>query len=208
MGSEVVQGAAVLGSKANRSEARRVQRSARLALLLTTLALLASTAGADIRGRCSRTSTTAAGQAAHSGTPSVSAGRAPGSSSTTTPVPSWSSSSPTSTATTPSCSPPEPTPCAWSTRRSPPHARSVVGLLPVQTFRTDASDSGAAVAVTDHVGGEVPSLVDAGPNTTGLTLAQLTTATTTAQSITTVTFGGGPNASTSTSASTSTRSST
>ncbi len=41
------------------------------------------------------------------------------------------------------------------------------------------------------MGGEVPSLVDAGPNTTGLTLAQLTTATTTAQSITTVTFGNG-----------------
>ena len=66
----------------------------------------------------------------------------------------------------------------------------VPGLLPVQTFRTA---SGGNSPVTDHVGGEVPSLVDAGPNTTGLTLAQLTTATTTAQSITTVTFGGGPN---------------
>ena len=64
----------------------------------------------------------------------------------------------------------------------------VSGLLPVQTFRTDAS-SGVA-AVTDRVGGEVPSLADAGPNATGLTLAQLTTATTTAQSITAVTFGG------------------
>ena len=67
----------------------------------------------------------------------------------------------------------------------------VFGLLPIQTFRTDARNG--LVPVTDRVGGEVPSLVDAGPNTTGLTLAQLTTATTTAQSITTVTFGGGPN---------------
>ncbi|HEY6508957.1 MAG TPA: hypothetical protein VIY56_13145, partial [Vicinamibacterales bacterium] len=67
----------------------------------------------------------------------------------------------------------------------------VPGLLPVQTFRTDASGGNPPAAVTDRVGGEVPSLVDAGPNTTGLTLAQLTTATTTAQSITTVTFGGG-----------------
>ena len=66
----------------------------------------------------------------------------------------------------------------------------VVGLLPVQTFRTDASaGSGAPAPVPNRVGGEIPSLVDAGPNTTGLTLAQLTTATTTAQSISTVTFG-------------------
>jgi hypothetical protein len=68
------------------------------------------------------------------------------------------------------------------------------GLPPVQTFRTEASDpSGPPVAVTDRVGGEVPSLVDAGANTTGLTLAQLTTGTTTAQSITTVAFGMAPN---------------
>ena len=63
----------------------------------------------------------------------------------------------------------------------------VVGLLPVQTFRTGAS-SGTAVAVTDKVGGETPSLVDAGSNTTGATLASLTTATTTAQSISPVTI--------------------
>lgn len=62
----------------------------------------------------------------------------------------------------------------------------VAGLLPVQTFRTDAS-SGAAAAVTDHVGGEVPSKADAGNGST--TLAALTTATTTAQSITSVTVG-------------------
>jgi len=57
--------------------------------------------------------------------------------------------------------------------------------LPVQTFRTNAA-SGAALAVVDRVGGEVPTLIDAanGSNATGL--AGLTTATTTAQSITTV----------------------
>jgi hypothetical protein len=55
--------------------------------------------------------------------------------------------------------------------------------LPVQTYRTDAT-SGTAVAVTDHVGGENPALSDAGNGAT--TLAALTTATTTAQSITTV----------------------
>ncbi len=66
----------------------------------------------------------------------------------------------------------------------------VAGLLPVQTYRTNAS-SGAALAVTDHVGGEVPSLVDAGNGTT--TLAALTTATTTAQSITNVSVVGNIN---------------
>ena len=63
----------------------------------------------------------------------------------------------------------------------------VAGLWPVQTFRTDAS-SGTAAAVTDYVGGEVPSKVDAGNGST--TLAALTTATTTAQSIAPVTIGG------------------
>ena len=59
------------------------------------------------------------------------------------------------------------------------------GLLPVQTFRTDAA-SGVALPVTDHVGGEIPGLVDAGDGAT--TLAALTTATTTAQSVTAVTL--------------------
>src|SRR5262245_47965626 len=53
--------------------------------------------------------------------------------------------------------------------------------LPVQTYRTNAS-SGTAVAVTDHVGGETPTLIDAG---NGGTLSSLSTATTAAQSITT-----------------------
>lgn len=57
--------------------------------------------------------------------------------------------------------------------------------LPVQTFRTDAA-SGAAVAVTNYVGGQNPLLVDAGNGST--TLAALTTATTTAQSITAATL--------------------
>jgi parallel beta-helix repeat protein len=63
----------------------------------------------------------------------------------------------------------------------------VAGLLPVQTFRTNAS-TGTAVAVTDRVGGENPGLVDAGNGST--TLAALNTATTTAQSIAPVAMGG------------------
>ncbi|HMJ05953.1 MAG TPA: carboxypeptidase regulatory-like domain-containing protein, partial [Chthoniobacterales bacterium] len=62
----------------------------------------------------------------------------------------------------------------------------VGSLLRVQTFRTDGS-TGAAVAVTDRVGGEIPALTDAGNGST--TLAALTTATTTPQSITAVTVG-------------------
>jgi len=65
---------------------------------------------------------------------------------------------------------------------------AIAGLLPVQTFRVDAS-SGSAVAVTDRVGGETPSLADAAANTTAASLASLTTASTTAQSIAAVTLG-------------------
>ena len=65
-------------------------------------------------------------------------------------------------------------------------AGATPGLLPVQTYRTDAVTR-TAVPVTDRVGGENPSLSDAGNGST--TLAALTTATTTAQSITTVTTG-------------------
>jgi parallel beta-helix repeat protein len=56
----------------------------------------------------------------------------------------------------------------------------------VQTFRTNAA-TGTAVAVTNFVGGQVPGLSDAGNGST--TLAALTTATTTPQSITTVVLG-------------------
>ncbi len=59
-------------------------------------------------------------------------------------------------------------------------------LLPVQTFRTDAVTR-TAVPVTDRVGGEFPNLNDAGNGSTNL--AALNTATTAAQSITTVTTG-------------------
>ena len=62
--------------------------------------------------------------------------------------------------------------------------------LPVQTFRTDAS-TGAAVAVTNRVGGQNPALADAGSNTTSATLASLTTAAATPQSITTVVLSSG-----------------
>ncbi len=57
--------------------------------------------------------------------------------------------------------------------------------IPVQTYRTNAA-TGAAVAVTDRVGGQTPTLLDSVNNTTSATLASLTTATTTPQSITTV----------------------
>ena len=60
--------------------------------------------------------------------------------------------------------------------------------VPIETYHTDAA-SGTANPVTDHVGGEIPTLVDAADNTTSATLASLTTATTTAQSITTVLKG-------------------
>ncbi|MDQ2977360.1 MAG: right-handed parallel beta-helix repeat-containing protein, partial [Acidobacteriota bacterium] len=59
----------------------------------------------------------------------------------------------------------------------------VATLIPVQTFRTDAT-TGNAVADTNRVGGEVPNKADAASNTTNATLASLTTASTTAQSIT------------------------
>jgi uncharacterized repeat protein (TIGR01451 family) len=65
---------------------------------------------------------------------------------------------------------------------------AVAGLLPVQTFRADAT-TGAAVADLSRVGGEIPARADAAANLTSATLASLATATTTAQSIATVTLG-------------------
>lgn len=62
--------------------------------------------------------------------------------------------------------------------------------LPVQTFRTDASPL-PVVAVTNRVGGQNPALVDSINNTTSATLASLTTATTTPQSITSVVLATG-----------------
>lgn len=59
-------------------------------------------------------------------------------------------------------------------------------LLPVQTFRVNAS-SGGAIAVLDHVGGENPALADAGSGST--TLAALSSPTTVAQSVAPVTVG-------------------
>lgn len=59
---------------------------------------------------------------------------------------------------------------------------STAGIIPVQTYRTTAT-SGIAVAVTDHVGGETPSLSDAAANTSNATLTSLTATGTTAQSI-------------------------
>jgi hypothetical protein len=48
----------------------------------------------------------------------------------------------------------------------------VAGLLPVQTYRANAS-SGSAVAVTSKIGGEIPHEVDAPVNSTNATLAAL-----------------------------------
>ena len=62
--------------------------------------------------------------------------------------------------------------------------------LPVQTFRTNAA-TGVAVAVSDRVGGQNPTLLDSVNNTTAATLASLTTATTTPQSITSVALATG-----------------
>ena len=64
-----------------------------------------------------------------------------------------------------------------------PGACAAGTCIPVQTFRTDAT-SGTAVAVTDRVGGQTPSKLDAGDGSTSL--ASLTTATTVPQSSTTV----------------------
>jgi parallel beta-helix repeat protein len=61
---------------------------------------------------------------------------------------------------------------------------STAGLLPVQTFRTNAG-----TADPNRVGGENPQLSDAPVNTGAQTLADLTTSTTTAESIATVTVG-------------------
>lgn len=66
---------------------------------------------------------------------------------------------------------------------------SIATLIPVQTFRTDAS-TGTAVDDANRVGGEEPSKVDAVANTTNATLASLTTGTTTAQSVSPITISG------------------
>ncbi|MFC5600391.1 beta strand repeat-containing protein [Deinococcus cellulosilyticus] len=60
-------------------------------------------------------------------------------------------------------------------------------LLPVQTYRTTASGS-TVTPVTNKVGGEDPSKVDAPSNTTSATLSSLTTSTQTAQSVSSVTI--------------------
>ena len=69
----------------------------------------------------------------------------------------------------------------------------IAGLLPVQTFRTNAS-TGSAVAVTDYVGGQNPAVADAANGSSGATMNTTTGVFTagitgTAQSITNVTLG-------------------
>jgi len=58
--------------------------------------------------------------------------------------------------------------------------------VPIQTFRTNAI-SGAAINVTDHVGGETPTLSDAASNTSSANFSTLNTASQAAQSVTTAT---------------------
>jgi hypothetical protein len=60
--------------------------------------------------------------------------------------------------------------------------------LAVPTFRTNAA-TGAAVAVTDAVGGADPGKADAASNVSNATLGTLATATTAAQTVTTVAMG-------------------
>ena len=69
-------------------------------------------------------------------------------------------------------------------------AGATTSVIGVQTYRTDAS-TGTAAAVADHVGGENPALVDSASNTSNATLASLTTASATPQSIATVAMGTG-----------------
>jgi trimeric autotransporter adhesin len=61
----------------------------------------------------------------------------------------------------------------------------ITTLMPVQTFRTDAT-TGTVSNVIDRVGGENPTEIDALANTTSATLASLDTPTAEVQSITTV----------------------
>jgi trimeric autotransporter adhesin len=70
---------------------------------------------------------------------------------------------------------------------SRPNPNSTTGLLPVQTFRTDAS-TGTATNVTDKVGGEKPREVDA-PSNAIANLATLDTSIQEVQSITIVQVG-------------------
>ncbi len=57
-------------------------------------------------------------------------------------------------------------------------------IIPVQTFRTDGT-----TAIINEVGGANPSIIDASYNTTNANLSTLTTASTTAQSVTSITLG-------------------
>ncbi len=64
----------------------------------------------------------------------------------------------------------------------------VASVLAVQTFRTNGLSANVGTEDPNRVGGEKPALVDAASNTTNATLASLTTATKTAQSITPITL--------------------
>ena len=64
----------------------------------------------------------------------------------------------------------------------------VASVLAVQTFRTNGLSANVGTADPNRVGGEKPALVDAVSNTTNATLASLTTATKTAQSLTPITL--------------------
>lgn len=66
---------------------------------------------------------------------------------------------------------------------------SIAGLVPVQTWRTDAT-SGAPAAVSDRVGGESPWRLDPAANLTNANLSTLGTSPYTVQSLSPATLGG------------------
>jgi trimeric autotransporter adhesin len=65
---------------------------------------------------------------------------------------------------------------------SRPNPLNVANLMPIQTFRTDAS-TGTAIADPNRVGGEIPAEVDAPANTGSQTLATINTGSNEAESI-------------------------
>jgi trimeric autotransporter adhesin len=65
---------------------------------------------------------------------------------------------------------------------SRPNPLNTMGLLPIQTFRTDAS-TGTVIADPNRVGGEIPNEVDAPANSGSQTLATINTGSNEAESI-------------------------
>jgi len=197
--SEVVQAMPVSRSRGRGSATRRVQRSARSALLLTTLALLASPAAADIRGRVFE-DVNYGGGAGRSFGASLGVGRDG----------AWvelydsaglyvESTTTAADGTYAFTGKPNGNYTVRVVNSSVTSSRTgyFAGLLPVQTFRTEASTLGFVTPVPDYVGGQNPAVADAadGGSGSGATVMDTTTGPFTAgitgwaQSITPVTLG-------------------